>query len=71
MSWPEYIVQIEPHDEGELFHMKGAPEPIVRCKDCKHYDDVESTCVHWIDGKCEQWEVEPDDFCAWGVKRDG
>lgn len=46
-------------------------EPIVRCRDCKHYqsDDMYgSICVHINDGKYEQWEVEPNGFCAWGER---
>lgn len=63
-------------------------EPIVRCKDCKHfapagykwdkyadnnakhdscielsYCDYEYDYIHWF-------QVEPDNFCAWGERKE-
>ena len=39
-------------------------EPIVRCRDCKHYTDDEVEYKHY----CNEWcgQVKPDGFCAWG-----
>lgn len=66
MSWPEYIVQIEPHEESELFHMRGEPEPIVRCRDCKYSDDDPGVLC---DLRGNYVIVEPDGFCAWGERK--
>ena len=80
MSWPEYIIQIEPHEDGELFHMRGDPEPIVRCRDCKHFETDECKCRYFVtpctpDGAIVNramlsLNVDPDGFCAWGERKD-
>lgn len=57
-------------------------EEIVRCRDCKWFcEERRCTSVGWNDVfTCysDQWstsslmpshKVEPDGFCAWGVKR--
>ena len=55
----------------------GTPKPadmvsVVRCRDCKHYEEIDemfgfdNTCKWWA----EQPVVEPDGFCAWGVRRE-
>ena len=40
---------------------------IVRCRDCKYYDDFLTSCEWW--GAYERL-AEPDGFCKWGVRRD-
>lgn len=42
-------------------------EEIVRCRDCKYYEP--NTYSHFT---CEMltFHVEPDGFCAWGVRRE-
>lgn len=42
-------------------------ERIVRCGDCKYYEP--NTYSHFT---CEllTFHVEPDGFCAWGVRRE-
>ena len=42
-------------------------ERIVRCEDCKYYEP--NTYSHFT---CEllTFHVEPDGFCAWGVRRE-
>lgn len=68
MSWPEYIVQIEPHEEGDLYHMRGEPEPIVRCRDCKHMcDDIDGYTCQRSSGEYHWCEL--DGFCAWGERK--
>ena len=44
-------------------------EPIVRCRDCKHYTDGEVEYRHY----CNEWcgQVKPDGFCAWGERCEG
>ena len=69
MSWPEFIVQIEPHEDGELFHMRREPKEIVRCRDCKHLKERKKRPNHVCDYGVEYWGLEPDGFCAWGERR--
>ena len=51
-------------------------EQIVRCRDCKHYDEVihacDHPCVSRLRGDCpENWIFScfGDGFCAWGERR--
>lgn len=58
-------------------------EPVVRCKDCKHYHASEGWCDEhssFIDGrgvKCHPWEssewrmFNEDDFCSYGERKEG
>jgi len=39
--------------------------PVVRCKDCKHYQHDAFLDHDWCDGRC----VTPDYFCADGERR--
>lgn len=49
-------------------------EPIVRCRDCKHYrehewvliTDICDVCMFFADGV----KVSPDGFCAWGERKE-
>lgn len=74
----EFIVRCEYQEFlGERHYHRC--EPIVRCRDCKHYRFIDrsdifqddrhndSFCLRFVDGK--RMEVEPDGFCAWAVKR--
>lgn len=71
----EYIIDVGDADELHFaaFQKKtefcfGYPvrEEIVRCRDCKHYDDYLGSCVR---GNVHQvFAVEPDGFCKWGEK---
>lgn len=52
--------------------------PVVRCKDCKHYDKRYNhgvcTAIEYImDGYYRGTfeEKRPDDFCSYGVRKDG
>lgn len=46
--------------------------PVVRCKDCKHYDQ-RGYCdsEHWEDAEGWSKAIEPDDFCSYGERKDG
>lgn len=48
-------------------------EPVVRCKDCKHYDI--GVCLKiYSDGNAhaEAWQPRrPEDFCSYGERKDG
>lgn len=39
--------------------------PVVRCKDCKHYD-IGGSCII-----CGFQSRRPDDFCSRGERKDG
>lgn len=39
---------------------------IVRCKDCKHFDGSYSYPMCWRN----EIEVEPEDYCSFGEKRE-
>lgn len=39
--------------------------PVVRCKDCKHYD-IGGSCII-----CGFQSRRPDDFCSYGERKDG
>ena len=47
--------------------------PVVRCKDCKHYDM--GVCLKiYSDGNVHSaaWQKrKPDDFCSYGEQKDG
>ena len=47
--------------------------PVVRCKDCKHYDM--GVCLKiYSDGNAhpEAWQSrKPDDFCSYGERKEG
>lgn len=52
-------------------------EEIVRCRDCKHYDEIIHACNHpcitALRGDCpENWIFScfDNDFCAWGKRRE-
>lgn len=51
----------------EAWHWLPVRERIVRCRDCKYYEP--NTYSHFT---CEllTFHVEPDGFCAWGVRRE-
>ena len=38
--------------------------PVVRCKDCKHYD-IGGSCII-----CGFQSRKPDDFCSYGERKD-
>lgn len=67
----EHIVDFEAHNANAAIALcDGVHERIVRCGDCDYglYDG--KTCCRidpWFD---EYWfEVEPDGFCAWGIRK--
>jgi len=59
-GWIENGGYIRPAPSGWL-----PPKPIVRCRDCKHYDDYLGTCLR----PSHNFAAEPDGFCKWGERR--
>lgn len=59
--------------------MEYTKEEIIRCRDCKHFDDAWVSCNYFI---CGYWDseakedvlmrqqVNPNGFCAWAEKRE-
>ena len=73
----EYIVRMPPdmpyEIKAELNAWYVASEPVVRCRDCKHYVHSEllggDACDLQDDFNEYHWlNVEPDGFCAWGER---
>ena len=58
--------------ERALARLAGYAVPVVRCKDCKHYDM--GVCLKiYSDGNVhpEAWQSrKPDDFCSYGERRE-
>lgn len=56
-----------------LSRLSGYVAPVVRCKDCKHYDL--GVCLKiYSDGNVHSsaWqERKPEDFCSYGERKDG
>ena len=67
-----------------LYNMWLTEQRIVRCRDCRHYNEYHAKCHRaalvifddktiWTDKSNECLSVtdaEPDGFCAWGERRD-
>ena len=48
-------------------------QPIVRCRDCNHYDHWDASGPYKEKHVCGYWdyyEINPDGFCAWGERKD-
>ena len=44
-------------------------EEIVRCKDCKHYDESDAGCSYFVFAKNKLLHIgNPNGFCAWGER---
>ena len=50
-------------------------EEVVRCNDCKHYEEqcpAYGYCYHWdYEQGMSPNSVDPDDFCSYGERREG
>lgn len=56
--------------EAENERLREQLGEIVRCRDCKHFED--GVCYRPDgDGDYARWIVEPVGFCAWGEKMEG
>lgn len=45
---------------------------VVRCKDCKYWDNTTkwAVCTRWSDDPYEQADTEKNDFCSYGERKD-
>ena len=79
----EYIISVDENDERwhyveqQYTHFFGYPitDEIVRCRDCKWFNAsaaVHTWCARLVDmyGNILTFDAEPDDYCAWGERRD-
>lgn len=41
---------------------------VIPCRNCKHYTDDEMEYYHYCNYLC--WQVNSNDFCAWGEKKE-
>ena len=60
----EYIVEVEAGIEVDTVFVKDLQE-VVRCRDCKYYDDYLTLCDLW---SAYNRLAEPDGFCKWGER---
>lgn len=71
----EYIItvdEVKADFEGNI--PISAKQEVVRCRDCKHYNDQEpggeiGTCNLGLEELDLLSIVEPDGFCAWAERR--
>ena len=42
---------------------------VVRCKNCKWFSHAMHNCARFRHGDGVYSKVEPDDFCAWGERK--
>lgn len=56
----EYIYGTDEHESHWL-----TGEEIVRCRDCKHYDDYLGSCLRTD----HNFAAKDNDYCSWGKKR--
>lgn len=72
----EYVCELE----DATYEMDWTPkEKIVRCRDCERAYEVDGGMYDCLGKLTTEWDcyydepqqnlVEPDGFCAWGVKR--
>ncbi len=83
----EYVIWIEDKradvvDTDKIYKVSRPAhlqEPIVRCRDCKHY--IAPGAIHFDDGttnldacsivRTYMVKITPDGFCAWGARKEG
>ena len=63
------------YEKGYADGKRDAMADLVRCKDCKYYDERDMRCDHPSQG-CEYCSdcwlgMKPDDFCSYGERREG
>lgn len=66
----EYIVTCDDETASWIGNEADSMEPIVRCRDCRHYRKSMNGCAEFGDEWRDEFaNVEPDGFCAWGERR--
>ncbi len=45
-------------------------EPVVRCRDCRHYDHGDAGCMLWVLAENGLLHInDPDGYCKWGERK--
>lgn len=76
---PIELFQSEWNEIGEMINAVPAADvaPVVRCKDCKHFNHERMECENEAvstdheGGAQYSLNFDPDDFCSYGERRDG
>ena len=76
-SYTRYLAQMDERTKAKEM-VADAPTvdavPVVRCKDCKHYQFSDERAFGFPVKRCE-WtgfeDVDDDDFCSRGERKDG
>lgn len=63
MTVEEWIIPNEVYERLYYFH----GHPLIRCKDCKHYDDKHEVCCVYLSYRLAKNE---DDFCSDAERRE-
>ena len=63
------------YEKGYADGKRDAMDELVRCKDCKYYNERNEDCDHpalWGE-YCSDFglHMKPDDFCSYGERREG
>lgn len=74
----EFVASFESMGEGVWSvddQIANVSNEVVRCRDCKHYSNCEWILATDVMHVCHFWhgeptKVEPNGYCAWGVRRD-
>ena len=68
----EYIIWESDGIEVQGHHVtqREQREEVVRCIDCKHYDESDAGCSYFVLAKNKLLHIgNPDGFCAWGERK--
>lgn len=57
--------------EISLSRLSGYAVPVVRCKDCKHYEIHKPKVLENCERNGYIIPMKPDDFCSYGERKDG
>ena len=60
----------EQYDKGYFDGKNDAMAELVRCKDCKHYEDHKRKVYENCTRKDRFIPMKPDDFCSYGERRE-
>ena len=67
MTEKDLIIQDLRRENAEL----RAHVPIIRCKDCKHYEIHKPKVLENCERKGYIIPMKPDDFCSYGERKEG
>ncbi len=59
-----------PTCERALKRLNGYAVPVVRCKNCKHWEEYDGEMFCHCD-ECAMTYTTPDDYCSYGERKEG